>query len=538
MGYRIRPDKRDMVHKLIADRTKGTANEIASFLSLGRTSYYEFIKGAELSQDLFEGACKALDLDWLEIAEMPEQMRIHLASQRSTTQGTTSLAITEVELKEEFPINRSYDKAGIAASETVCLDIHSVPDIFEDYIYDRTWLFSGRERVFQKVYEFINTNPSGYLTILGSPGSGKTAILAEFVKEQEKRKKEGIICVAYFNRRNEGNDSIRDCLQSICRSIIDTLSLSTKMPRKFDNSEPLRGILYDAIKNLREKKLVIVIDALDELNLATQDNKKDILYLPGSLPNNVFFLLSRRPYKEERLPTDPIKEIIDINDEEYSEDGEQSIRLYLENILSTDDPWYKGKLAKCIERIYPLLWEEFVDIIVKRSQLNFMYVRHIVRDFATGKYEAIDIRTLPQGLNGYYERHWEIMNVELKELTDSVDLVFLLRIEVLYILTRSVTRLSVNTLQEKVIGSLQKNEHFDSDKTLEVKLKVRKTINDWIEFLKKDFEEDDIKTPTYSIYHLSFSEFINGKLIEIKTIDKNFEEYNDYFVLSHVNTDN
>lgn len=42
-------------------------------------------------------------------------------------------------------------------------------------------------------------------------------------------------------------------------------------------------------------KLVITVDALDEVDLKSQTEGANVLYLPASLPNGVYFIVTKRP---------------------------------------------------------------------------------------------------------------------------------------------------------------------------------------------------------------------------------------------------
>jgi ATP-dependent Clp protease ATP-binding subunit ClpA len=43
--------------------------------------------------------------------------------------------------------------------------------------------FVGRDFVFTAINNFLHRYPKGYFTIVGVPGSGKSAILAQFVRQ-------------------------------------------------------------------------------------------------------------------------------------------------------------------------------------------------------------------------------------------------------------------------------------------------------------------------------------------------------------------
>ena len=57
------------------------------------------------------------------------------------------------------------------------------PSEFQQIITEKSKNFVGREFVFAAINEFLHKYPHGYFTLIGAPGSGKTAILAKYVTE-------------------------------------------------------------------------------------------------------------------------------------------------------------------------------------------------------------------------------------------------------------------------------------------------------------------------------------------------------------------
>ncbi|MDB9319027.1 MULTISPECIES: ATP-binding protein [Cyanophyceae] len=54
------------------------------------------------------------------------------------------------------------------------------PREFEQIIHEKSHNFVGRDFVFTAIDEFIHRYNRGYFTIIGAPGSGKSAILAKY----------------------------------------------------------------------------------------------------------------------------------------------------------------------------------------------------------------------------------------------------------------------------------------------------------------------------------------------------------------------
>ncbi|WP_228039568.1 TniB family NTP-binding protein [Dolichospermum sp. LEGE 00240] len=74
-----------------------------------------------------------------------------------------------------------------------------IPTEFQIVIDDKTKLFCGRKFVFNAISEFIKDHKSGYFTILGDAGMGKSAIAAKYIVDHP-----GTIC--FFNIRAEGRN--------------------------------------------------------------------------------------------------------------------------------------------------------------------------------------------------------------------------------------------------------------------------------------------------------------------------------------------
>jgi hypothetical protein len=84
---------------------------------------------------------------------------------------------------------------------------------FQSLIQDKTEGFIGREYIFDEIRRFLVENPKGYLTIIGDPGMGKSAILAKYVEDTG--------CIAHFNVQLQGLNRSDQFLESICRQLVD-----------------------------------------------------------------------------------------------------------------------------------------------------------------------------------------------------------------------------------------------------------------------------------------------------------------------------
>jgi hypothetical protein len=282
-------------------------------------------------------------------------------------------------------------------------------------------------------------------------------------------------------------------LKSIRRQLIDRYQL----PNSEDADLPTL-LAQVAGKLTYEQPLVIAIDALDEVE---QEPGENLLHLPTTLPNNVYFLLTRRPYHlaKKRLsvsPGVPVKEL-DLRDDEYVNFNQDDIKEYILFVINADSD-YKDGLRKWIQE-RGILAENFVEQLANKSENNFMYLRYVLPAIAKGDYNDLSLKQLPDGLQEYYQNHWVRMGLEAKpgQLMEIV----------LYILLEIGTPIDC----EMIAGIAKKDECY-----------VGKVLDKWVEYLKKQDVGGKI---CYTIYHASFLDFLKGKR-EMDSKRKIFKEVN------------
>lgn len=130
------------------------------------------------------------------------------------------------------------------------LDVY--PKEFQALIFEKTRLFCGRDFVFKAIQKFFITQNKGYFSVIGDAGMGKSAIAAKYVLATK--------FPCYFNVFAEGRNKPEKFLASIRQQLIKRHSLQNA-----DNAD-LRTFLQKASEELKGQKLVIVVDALDEVD--------------------------------------------------------------------------------------------------------------------------------------------------------------------------------------------------------------------------------------------------------------------------------
>ncbi|MEG4530672.1 ATP-binding protein [Microcoleus sp. D2_18a_D3] len=341
----------------------------------------------------------------------------------------------------------------------------------ETIIQDRTQDFTGRQFVFEAIIEFLQKKPKGYFVLEADPGVGKTSIMAKLVLLMKRR------CVVHFNSQSQGTVKAKQFLENACTQLIQAFKLDyPKLPENATtDGNFLSRLLGEVSPKLGGKKLVFVVDALDEVDLSDQGRGSNVLYLPDALPDNVYFIVSKRP---ESLPL-PIYQPFDLM--QYSAESLADVKVYIDKRTSNS-----ASIQNWINR-QNLQREQFVAAVAEKSQNNFMYLRYVLNDIDSGKYSDVNLQDLPRELEGYYEKHWARMEMAVRdrELRRR-------KLKVIYLLTKTRKPVSCDIL---------------ADFAEEDALDVQEVLDDWEQFLRRSGDSP----PDYSIYHASFQRFLHRK---------------------------
>jgi archaellum biogenesis ATPase FlaH len=129
------------------------------------------------------------------------------------------------------------------------------------------------------INKFLHKCDRGYFTILGAPGSGKTAILAKYVTENPH--------VIYYSAQFEGKNQADEFLTSICNQLINQyphVGATHASPQQTNINEGrwFLSLLLQKISDSLEpnQPLIIAIDALDAIAPNSQAASSNLFYLP------------------------------------------------------------------------------------------------------------------------------------------------------------------------------------------------------------------------------------------------------------------
>ncbi|MEH1921339.1 AAA family ATPase [Nostoc sp.] len=236
----------------------------------------------------------------------------------------------------------------------------SYPTEFQQVILEKSQNFVGRAFVFTAISNFLQRCDRGYFSIIGAPGSGKSAILAKYVTEN--------LHVLYYNAQLPGKNRAEEFITTISTQI------------ETENFASLHSLLQQVSDKLEpQQKFIIAIDALDAVNHTDQTKGSNLFYLPRYLPRGVYFLLTRRPYlrKQSGLLIETPFQILDLA--EYPQQNQEDVQAYIRQYVNHN--------------------EELTAQLTTKSENNFMYLSQILPIISK------EFDRLPAGLEAYYQQH-------------------------------------------------------------------------------------------------------------------------------------
>jgi hypothetical protein len=350
---------------------------------------------------------------------------------------------------------------------------------FETLVRDRTQNFVGRELVFEAIERLLAGDDfsSGYVVIHGEPGIGKTTLIAELALRQE--------YVHHFNIATQNIRSIGDFLASICAQLIVKYRLpyDALPPQAKTDSGFLVRLLNEAAAIQQGERVVVLVDALDEAE-SDAHGVGNPLFLPPTLPQGVFLIVTSRSKEAERLVVDRREDLyLRDHDPENLVDIRKYAHLYL--VHHADQVHERLK-------VWQISASQLVEEIVQRSDGNFMYLVNVLADLCKGLIAASDlddVHKLPKGLRGYYQRQWRVMSERDRD-----------RFQTCY----EPVVCFLATVRESVTV-----EQISKGTNLEIP-RIKEAVVELEDFL--DIDQTAGGEPLYRLYHSSFQDFLREEV--------------------------
>ena len=234
-----------------------------------------------------------------------------------------------------------------------------------------------------------------------------------------------------------------------------------------------------------DERCVIVVDALDEVDQVGTPAGVNLLYLPLTVPEGIYFVVTMREDDERK-----IKPRVDCEQDELYIDHDSS-----DNLVDITD-FVQASITRPGIRTYITAQDieasEFVTLIVEKSEGNFIYLRYVLPEIERGAYKDYDLDAIPMGLQNYYEDHWWRMRG-----TDE-NKWFEYKLPVIVALTVVLEPVSINQISAfSKVGQTAR---------------IRAVLEDWAPFLHNEVVDYKSGTQTrYRLYHVSFFEFVTAK---------------------------
>jgi len=360
---------------------------------------------------------------------------------------------------------------------------------FKALVDERTRSFVGRDFIFNAINELLSDPefPSGYIVIQGEPGIGKTALLGQLVKIRG--------CVHHFNISTQGIRTPQAFLSNVCAQLIVRYKLPyAVLPvEATQDGGFLSCLLTEAAEKPGNVPLLVAVDALDEAEDTSMPPGANRLFLPPALPTGVFFIVSTRPKYDFRLSADSKRDIF-INEDDPKNVGD--VRKFIGQFIQANELKMEPRIAA-----WGLSKEDFVGTLTEKSEGNFMYLVHVLRDIREGVLTAEnvdDIQKLPKGLKDYYRRHWNTMRS-----ADEQRFSFYQE-PVICLLAAAREPVTMTRIQEWIKQYWAENKWDLPGLNVQ---KVADVVHDWREFLNVDDSDT-----YYRIYHASFQDFLKQEV--------------------------
>lgn len=156
------------------------------------------------------------------------------------------------------------------------------------------YVVGSRGAIFDRLHEHVaGSGGTGLLCLVGEPGSGKSALLARFLRELQqgtpsRPARPGNLVIPHFVGASARSTNVRQLLRRLCHELKSGAGLAEEIPDDYDK---LREALPDFLeKAAAQRRVLLLIDAVNQLDPANQAHAMH--WLPETLPANTRAVLT------------------------------------------------------------------------------------------------------------------------------------------------------------------------------------------------------------------------------------------------------
>ena len=260
---------------------------------------------------------------------------------------------------------------------------------FLQRIEELTETFKGRTHERETLLQFVREKYKGYFSIQGNPGIGKSALIAQFLKDLRAQKDMAHVqVVEYFIRRGTIQAQTDYVFNYLIRRTDELFAPGKKIRAEGKAVSDLQQQLFAKWRLWGEqcvgKKLLFLIDGLDE---GTENNV--VTYMPRENFDGVLIIYGSRPGGHKtieelwtQLPTEHHTKL------ELDGLGREDIRALIYEVANKYE----------VERE-----SAWIDAVQQRSQGNPLYLKLLCDALEHGSIALNDIQALPDKIDEYYK---------------------------------------------------------------------------------------------------------------------------------------
>ncbi len=243
--------------------------------------------------------------------------------------------------------------------------------------------FVGRKKEQKYIQDFMKSERTNYLMILGAPGIGKSALMAKSIVEAQGSGVFSGFILSYFIRRN----TVALAPFQMLSDLHEQLDRHCKTP--YDKGSDILAMRRNLLDKLRychdilQQTVLIVIDGLDE-GISNEDSVYDVLIKEDL--SGVKIIYSSRTTTQTDLF--------------YNDLPLESKKTYMLEGMLEDD--FRAMLMGIVNKYDVFAHDRSVKKIWQASEGNPLYLKLVLSELEQGTRTLDNLKTLPDSLNSFY----------------------------------------------------------------------------------------------------------------------------------------